>query len=82
MVPATCQASETVENLRKVFSLLRLDTMEDLFIAGDLEVVNLLGGIGTHSSSFPCAYCKAKSSHWSIQAPLRTIEVNERDFRA
>ncbi len=82
MVLATCQASETIGNLRKLFTLLRLDTIEDFFIAGDLKVINLLSGIGTQSSSFPCAYCKAKSSHWSIHAPLRTIEGNEQDFRA
>ncbi len=51
-------------------------------IAGDLIVVNLLTGIGKPSSSFPCTYCKATSSHWSTQAPLRTIEGNEQDFRA
>ncbi len=52
MVLATCQASETVENLRKLFTFLRPDTIEDFFMAGDLKVINRLSGIGAHSSLF------------------------------
>lgn len=50
---------EKYTNIDKIWSkLLQLNNFE-CFVAGDLKMVNLLCGIMSHSSTFPCPYCTA-----------------------
>lgn len=67
---------EKFENIRKVWvDLLKLDEI-DCVISGDLKIINLLLGIMSHSSSFPCPYCIApKVSLAENCGKARTLEL-------
>ncbi|KAJ8671941.1 hypothetical protein QAD02_003200 [Eretmocerus hayati] len=65
-------AQENYENVRLLWSLLNINTME-YTIATDLKLANLLAGIMSHSSMFPCTWCTAAKDSLFDVGYYRTI---------
>ncbi len=62
-------------NLRKIWLLLKLDEVE-FVLCVDLKVANLLCGLKSHSSTYPCCWCVAALTdrqHFDKNAELRTV---------
>lgn len=65
---------ESYENIQTILDKIKLYLLEDFKVVGDLKVYNLVCGIGTHSSKFPCPFCltyRDKNGFW-VQAEQRT----------
>lgn len=64
--------SENHANVSAIFEELNIP-FNNVFLCSDLKLANLICGIGSHSSTYPCCYCESSpKEHWKI-APLRTF---------
>lgn len=70
-------SSENYHNLSIMWNLLHLIDFFDgnisTSIAADLKLLNILVGLGSHSSSYPCTWCLAHKDQLFITGKLRTI---------
>lgn len=71
LVPG-CQ--ETYKNINMLCSKINMLDIDNAVFAVDLKVANLLCGIGTHSSLYPCTWCFASKNKLDQKAELRTIQ--------
>ncbi len=71
MLLVVCQAPETGFNLQEMVSLTMIKEIVDYTFAGDLKMLDLVTGIGTHASTLPCAYCITASKPWDSDSPLK-----------
>ncbi len=75
---AVCPAPETHFNLQEIVSLMKINEMVDYTFAGDLNMLNLMTGVGSHASNKPCAYYISASKPWDSGTSLRTLNLNAR----
>ena len=89
VIAAVNRCKEFKSNLDLVLSRLHLAKLEyPTILPSDLKAANLLMGIGTHTSLYPCIYCEAskiddrtgkpttnKAKYWSENARRRTIRI-------
>ena len=75
LILAICpDVPESYFNVKTIFDHIKLLLLKDFNLTGDLKIINIECGIGTHSSMFPCPFCltfKDKNGFW-VQAELRT----------
>lgn len=66
---------ENKYNLRYIWNLLKLDELQNILICVDLKVANILAGIMSHSSRYPCTWCLATCTgkRFDENAEMRTI---------
>lgn len=64
---------ENYENVHQLWSLLDINHFSGT-IATDLKLANLLVGIMSHASSFPCTWCFAGRENLDTCGEKRTIE--------
>lgn len=69
VVPST---QENYENVSKLWLLLRISTLKGV-VATDLKLANILAGLMTHSSSYPCTWCTAFHGKLDVCGEYRTI---------
>ncbi len=77
---AVCQAPETYANLQSIIQLLKIPSELDITYIGDLKLLNIVTGVGSHSSAHPCTYCISPASNWDEAAQLRTLQMNSEQF--
>ena len=66
--------SENYHNVKTILDHIKIHMLEDYKITGDLKIYNIVVGIGTHASKYPCPFCltyKDKNGFW-VHAELRT----------
>lgn len=66
---------ENKHNLRKILQLLNLDQVERILCI-DKKMTNILCGLKSHSSTFPCCWCVTRlidHMNFSKEAELRTV---------
>ena len=63
---------EVYDNLRELLTNLKLNGALDYVLAADLKVCNVMAGIGSHSSTYPCTWCYA-TSPYTKSAKSRTL---------
>ena len=85
IILAIGQVSETYNHVKTILELINIDSLDiDYTHAVDLKLANILCGLQSHSSSYPCLWCfcpKAdfKSLTKSRSYPLRTFgDVREK----
>lgn len=71
ILSAVPSAQENYDNVGQLFSALNI-TPFDGTIATDLKLANILIGIMSHSSAYPCTYCYAKHDELHTCSELRT----------
>lgn len=64
---------ENYENVTKLWSALNLNNFSGT-IATDLKLANILAGIMSHSSLYPCTWCYAVKDKLDETGPVRTIK--------
>jgi len=67
-------------NCKKIIDLLQLNEQLSYKIAADLKLHNIIIGIQSHSSSFPCEYCLEPAGFHDVNSvyPLRTLNSIEK----
>ena len=63
---------EMYENLREILQHLHLHISKEWCLAGDLKVCNIIVGIGSHTSKYPCTWCYATAPYVK-RAKFRTL---------
>lgn len=53
------ETQENYENVRELWSLLKINRLDRWTVATDLKLANILMGIMTHASNHPCTWCNA-----------------------
>lgn len=66
------QMQENYDNIVKLWSLLKINDLKGT-IATDLKLANILTGIMSHASSFPCTWCIAPKNQLDSSGIYRTI---------
>ena len=65
---------ETRQNVKAILDALKLENVKfNFFIATDLKLQNILLGIQSGSSSFPCGYCESQRP-FGVKALMRTLD--------
>ena len=58
LILAICpDVPESYFNVKTIFDHIKLLLLKDFNLTGDLKIINIECGIGTHSSMFPCPFC-------------------------
>lgn len=74
-------SQENYENVDQLWSELRLNSFEGT-IATDLKIANILAGIMSHSSTYPCTWYHAKKGELhkcsTLRSPQNTLENYEK----
>lgn len=73
ILAAVPSAQENYKNVDQLFSTLNISPFHGT-IATDLKLANILAGIMSHSSAYPCTYCYAKKDELSSCGELRSPE--------
>ena len=79
IVAISYDVKETYFNVRLILNLLKIDEIDFEYVcAVDLKMANILCGLQSHSSSFPCVYCNCPKMEFSDKEkfrshPMRTI---------
>ena len=63
---------ENFENVGLLLRSLKLEKLGPYTMAVDLKLANILAGISSHASSFPCCWCEARAPTYE-KAQLRTL---------
>ena len=63
---------EMYENLREILQNLHFKLSKEFCLAGDLKVCNIVAGLQSHSSKYPCTWCYA-TAPYAKKAKLRTL---------
>lgn len=71
LIPAV---PELYANVLKLWNILKLNDILDT-VATDLKLTNILFGLMSHASSFPCSWCEAPSNQLSVPGNARTIQL-------
>ena len=72
------KVQENHENVTKILQVLDLSSLQKFRIAADQKLINILCGLQSHSSTYPCPWCIGKSP-WTEKASLRTIGMLKND---
>ncbi|KAJ8688207.1 hypothetical protein QAD02_024002 [Eretmocerus hayati] len=76
----SCQ--ENYENISKLWSLIGINKIDGKY-AVDLKIANILAGIGSHSSTYPCTWCFAPKNELHKECTTsRTIASIKKYSRA
>ena len=72
---------ENHANMKIIIKKTRINELDDFLLVADLKLLNIILGIGVHSSKYPCPYghCyKAKDGTWivGIRKTLQNILKN------
>ena len=74
---------ETYSNIEVIFSKTKINEIHDSYLfSGDLKLLNIVCGLGTHSSKYPCVFClsyKKSDGTWEKNAKKRTLEFSKRN---
>lgn len=64
-------------NMRTIWNLLKLDSLSSYIISVDLKMANILIGLMSHSSKFPCSWCLATliGGEYDTESELRTVAM-------
>ena len=72
---------ENYENLLKLWINLGLHTFEEeLYIASDLKLTNILLGLMAHGATHPCAWCDSRKGSLHLDGNPRTFETLKTSF--
>ena len=74
-------SEENHYNLSILWNLLHLTDFQGT-IAADLKLTNILVGLMSHSSTYPCTWCTSQKEDLSIMGELRTIGSCIANFEA
>lgn len=74
-------AQENYENVLLLWSLLNIQILRAT-IATDLKIANILSGIMSHASSFPCTWCTASKNELHKCGDYRTINTCKENYSA
>ena len=66
------KVQENHENVAQIHQVLDLSSLQKFRIAADQKLINILCGLQSHSSTYPCPWCIGKSS-WTEKASFKTI---------
>lgn len=64
---------ENYENVRQLWQTLKIDNFSGT-IATDLKLANILVGIISHSSIYPCTWCYASKDNLNVCGEYRTVQ--------
>lgn len=72
---AVAPIQENYHNVNKIWQKLNLNNLlkNNATISTDLKLANLLCGIGTHASKFPCTWCTAENNQLHSKGAMRSI---------
>ena len=76
-IAQNCQ--ENYSNVLKLWNILKINDFQGT-IATDLKLANLLAGIGSHSSMYPCTYCLADKNNLHVCGVYRTTDNCKKFF--
>ena len=84
----TPNVKETYNNVKILFDLLRVHEIHlHVFYSVDLKMANIICGLQSHSSSYPCVWCRCPKDEFRLEKsrsyPIRTvgdIKQNASDF--
>ncbi|KAJ8688531.1 hypothetical protein QAD02_024326 [Eretmocerus hayati] len=65
-------AQENYENVKMLWSMLKINELE-YTIATDLKLANILAGLMSHASTFPCTWCTAPKDNLYDIGEYRTL---------
>ena len=71
------QVDESYEAIQELWNILKLDLLDKFIVNADLKCMNLLLGMTSHASLYPCPYCTSFSKHnpWaSEELQLRSLQ--------
>lgn len=71
---------ENYFNVLYIWKLLKIDELTKYSISTDLKLANILMGIMSHSSAFPCTWCQANKHNLNNEGEPRTFENIRRNF--
>ena len=79
---AVAPIQENYYNLNKIWQKLNLNDLlkDDATISTDLKLANLICGIGTHASTFPCTWCTAEKNKLHLKETIRTISEIKNNY--
>ena len=79
---AVAPIQENYYNLNKIWQKLNLNDLlkDDATISTDLKLANLICGIGTHASTFPCTWCTAEKNKLHLKGTIRTISEIKNNY--
>ncbi|CAH0555468.1 unnamed protein product [Brassicogethes aeneus] len=65
---------ENYFNVLYIWKLLKIDDLGSYSISTDLKLANILMGLMSHSSAFPCTWCQSNAQNLNNEGDLRTFE--------
>lgn len=65
---------ENYFNVLYIWKLLKIDELGSYSISTDLKLANILMGLMSHSSAFPCTWCQSNAQNLNNEGDLRTFE--------
>lgn len=65
---------ETYDNVKILWEKLGINEL-DMTVSCDLKLANIVLGLGSHGSAFPCHYCEAKNPQRSSGIVLKTLYI-------
>lgn len=69
----TQEVKETYCNIKHLLDLVKLNSLgHELFYSVDLKMANIISGVSTHSSSYPCIWCDCPKSEFHMLEKSRT----------
>ena len=73
---------ENYFNVLQIWVMLKLKRLEipHITYALDLKLTNIMLGLGSHASTYPCSWCKAEKRNLSKKGELRTFESIHENF--
>lgn len=79
-----CDVEENYNNVSILWNLMKLDIFikdnDNVTIACDLKMANILAGLMSHASAHPCTWCCAKREHLGRPGLSRTLTDNEENY--
>jgi hypothetical protein len=79
IIGIVCGVQENYHNIQKLWNLLKLNDIHKFYVATDLKLANILTGIMTHSSMYPCTWCNIDKYHLLNKGTLRSLESNTKN---
>ncbi len=74
------QAPETHLYSQEIVYLAKINDIVDHIFTGGLEMPNLMTCVGSHASTYPCAYYISAFKSWYPDSPLRSLNLYARQF--
>jgi hypothetical protein len=80
-----CDIEENYYNVSLLWNILKLDEFikenDNVTVACDLKMANILTGLMSHSSAHPCTWCNTKKAELDRCGRSRTLTDNENNYK-